>query len=685
MATLDELDEISEEVDADVAEFNPPQTGGNGAVQGTNGYTPPWWPPELGAFPQKWGGSSWDPEKMPDWGAALKILNQFSGDEYVGPSYEELQAWLSQYPEEAARFNINPYQGDPSKGFTLTEKGTDQLPDKSPGMWTHPETGQTWINPEGYEAPSWQDQLHNLVMTGQLDKAFALNEIQRQFDDDRMSEQELAMRASSLASTPQEYTSWMDAMRSGRPSLDAWRDQFEIAPDKATVDGQVVQPQISPGIGPDTGSQEGGPPTYVPDIDTNEYVQPGTDTMPIIPAGPGDDVGSAIQGYIPSVDEEIETYPTGVLPIRNPNLPPSVRPGTGYSEAFPAGRGVLPSGYNPGMLAPDVPISNRPSVRPGAGYDQAVYRDDPRNQFRPVPYVDPNAPSMHPIPLEEPYFRANPDGSFSRYLVNRTTTPAGYGVPEIIPTASLRKFQKVMPGIMDDYRMMTNTRDWRTPGDVADLAKGGLQSLGEAIAGALKRGQENIPSYASGGVVQNTGLANVHKNEIIFTPEGEIIDDNPYSLPPNEYQAAVQGQPPEQVEAAVQAEAPVLPAPDYRKYVGPLNMAGKMANRGGGGQPRSVQATSPGVTDEELMNYPLGMTGDIFRAPTGVGLSGGGALYAGSQDVPYASTEERLRILAAKYGWTLAEAAAYDMAQRERRMGLQQGFIRRGGKRIQYL
>ena len=646
------LEEDLKQAEAEAAEFNPPQTGGNGAVQGTNGYTPPWWPPELGAFPQKWGGSSWDPEKMPDWGAALKILNQFSGDEYAGPSYEELQAWLSQYPEEAARFNISPYQGDPSKGFTLTEKGTDQLPGQLPGMWTHPETGQTWINPEGYEAPSWQDQLYDLVMTGQLDKAFSLNEIQRQFDDDRMSEQELAMRASSLASTPQEYTSWMDAMRSGRPSLDAWRDQFELAPDKATVDGEVVMPQIPPGMGPDTGSQEGGPPTYVPD--------PDTDTMPIIPPGPGDDVGSAIQGYIPSVDEEIETYPTGVLPIRNPNLPPSIRPVAGYSEAFPA-------------------RTNRPGVRPGVGYDQAVYRDDPRNQFRPVPHVDPNAPSMHPIPMEEPYFRANPDGSFSRYLVNRTTTPAGYGVPEIIPMSPLRKLQKVIPRAFDDYGIKTNPRDWRRQGSLPGDVKGGLQSLGEAIAGALKRGQENIPSYASGGVVQNTGLANVHKNEIIFTPEGEMIDDNPYSLPPNEYQAALQGQPP------VQVEAPVLPAPDYSKYVGPLNMAGKMANRGGGGQSLPVQATSPGMTDEELMNFPQGMIGDVFRAPTGIGLSGGGALYAGSQDVPYASTEERLQILAAKYGWTLAEAAAYDMAQRERRMGRQQRFIRRGGKRIQYL
>lgn len=69
------------------------------------------------------------------------------------------------------------------------------------------------------------------------------------------------------------------------------------------------------------------------------------------------------------------------------------------------------------------------------------------------------------------------------------------------------------------------------------------------------------------------------------------------------------------------------------------------------------------------------------KAPRGV--SGGGAFFAGSQIIPYASTADRLKALQ-RSGLSRSQAAGFDQAEREKSMARQQRFVRRGGKRSTY-
>ena len=72
---------------------------------------------------------------------------------------------------------------------------------------------------------------------------------------------------------------------------------------------------------------------------------------------------------------------------------------------------------------------------------------------------------------------------------------------------------------------------------------------------------------------------------------------------------------------------------------------------------------------------------EAAAAPRGV--SGGGAFFAGSQIIPYASTADRLKALQ-RSGLSRSQAAGFDQAEREKSMARQQRFVRRGGKRRTY-
>ena len=233
----------------------------------------------------------------------------------------------------------------------------------------------------------------------------------------------------------------------------------------------------------------------------------------------------------------------------------------------------------------------------------------------------------------------------------------------------------------------------------------------------MGRGPIPTPNHPAFGVMENP--SSVYGNMYLpsYNEGGKVVGEG--KVEHNEFVVKS----PDNVTSDITLSTPFVYDPNNRQYQGPAgDMSGKTPNRPGGapttsgagstntGQgsqnPASMLANYYDQSDSFATQNPGAFqnsygTGTMqqFASLPKIGLSGGGSLYPGSQDIPYGNTGERLAQIQSQFyaearsrgatdeqaaHWASQQSALFDMAERERRMAAQQRFLSLGPRRTRY-
>ena len=145
----------------------------------------------------------------------------------------------------------------PQGGFV---QGKDLPTGVPPGMedqWfmRSPEGGLSAWSPPEQSTLSIDQQIAQMVSQGKFESARQLNEMKRAFNEKRMTQEEIADRASRLAQTPQEMQAWMSAMTGGPTAGDgrSWGSAYPTASMSQVIEQfkQIIGTQPTPETTPD--------------------------------------------------------------------------------------------------------------------------------------------------------------------------------------------------------------------------------------------------------------------------------------------------------------------------------------------------------------------------------------------------------------------------------------------------
>ena len=206
-----------------------------------------------------------------------------------------------------------------------------------------------------------------------------------------------------------------------------------------------------------------------------------------------------------------------------------------------------------------------------------------------------------------------------------------------------------------------------------------------------KTNKKPIGSFQYGGSVPKTGPYQLHEGEFVF-------NQNPYEdlgtdIFASDYERRRKNR---EGSWGIPSSGSAMPSSPTASMVGPDRSRFNVdttVNPVYGDEPIQDQfAATQAQRDEEraarreerrkrMAEGRQRQLNEAAAAPRGV--SGGGAFFAGSQIIPYASTADRLKALQ-RSGLSRSQAAGFDQAEREKSMARQQRFVRRGGKRRTY-
>ena len=565
-----------------------------------------------------------------------------------------------------------PTAGVGGTGFAIIDGS--QIPGGKPGeRWFIGADGRAYrVDEAPDEGPDIEGEIGRLILEGSpesIARARELWTLRNDIMNAPMSREDAQIRASKIASNPDEYMAWMNALYNMPGS------QMQDI-----VDGEVVTTPDDLGTGPngDTGSQVDGSSTY------NQWAtaQDG-DKLPA-PSLTSEDF---------TADEELGTYPVlGATGVGSPG-----HPSGGVAGVIPAFKrhpeyGAIHSGM-PLLRNPQF-IPNEDDMGPDNYVTYPMGAAQPPGEYIPLMTSQPNHPAFNRLDRtmevsEGPRVVDMSSGYYDEWGTwDPTINPALHQKPSAMPNHPAFGARETLPPLHPAHYAYTNDDS------VVIQAK-----EGEFITKA--------PNDITANITQ--GNPNGGRPRPPMIPIKPVLPFGGDVYLPNYDTGGVVSKNPPDIATPV----------DYSKYVGPAgDMSGKTPNRPGGGgggstntgqgsqSPTSMVAHYFDQPDSFANQNPQSFqnsygTGTMqqFASLPKIGLSGGGSLYPGSQDIPYGSTGERLAQLQAQFyaraksmgmtdeqaaHWASQQSALFDMAERERRIAAQQRFVRLGPRRTRY-
>ena len=221
--------------------------------------------------------------------ALAKSLKAAGLEDATNVSPQDVSAYVGRFANEYG-LSAPSQPAQPQGNFV---QGKDLPTGVPPGMedqWfmRDPRGGLSAWQPPEQSPLTLEQQIGQMVSQGNFEAARQLNEMKRAFNEKRMTQEEIADRASRLAQTPQEMQAWMSAMTgsTGPTPGDgtSWGSAYPPASMSQVIDQfkQIIATQPTPGTTPDTKDEDSSIAASVgavPVDDQNIVDADTTDTM----------------------------------------------------------------------------------------------------------------------------------------------------------------------------------------------------------------------------------------------------------------------------------------------------------------------------------------------------------------------------------------------------------------------
>ena len=221
--------------------------------------------------------------------ALAKSLKAAGLEDATNVSPQDVSAYVGRFANEYG-LSAPSQPAQPQGNFV---QGKDLPTGVPPGMedqWfmRDPRGGLSIWQPPEQSTLTLDQQIAQMVSQGKFEAARQLNEMKRAFNEKRMTQEEIADRASRLAQTPQEMQAWMSAMTgsTGPTPGDgtSWGSAYPPASMSQVIDQfkQIIATQPTPGTTPDTKDEDSSIAASVgavPVDDQNIVDADTTDTM----------------------------------------------------------------------------------------------------------------------------------------------------------------------------------------------------------------------------------------------------------------------------------------------------------------------------------------------------------------------------------------------------------------------